>query len=100
MSMSQLPLSDNDYSDGEIYRLQPNSSIWRALFEEDWLNCSIETKNYFLDRLRQPHHFSGTVISLVRSQIELTYVPINEATGGSGDIQIISITLPDVSRFL
>lgn len=100
MSMSQLPLSDDDYSDGEVYRLQPNGPIWRALFQENWLNCSIETKNYFLDRLRQPHHFSGTVISLPRSQIELTYVPINEITGGGGDIQIISITLPNVSRFI
>ena len=99
-SMSQLPLSENDYTDGEIYKLQPGSPIWNALFQEDWLNCSVETKNYFLDRLNQPHHFSGTVVSVTRSQIELTYIPRNAVTGGSGNMEIISITLSDVTRFI
>ena len=99
-SMSQLPLSENEYTDGEIYKLQPGSAIWEALFQENWQNCSDEIKNYFLDRLQQPHHFSGTVVSVVRSQIELTYIPLNKMTGGGGDIEIISITLTDVARFI
>lgn len=98
--MSQLPFSCGDYSDGEIHKLEPSSRLWRALFEENWRNCDDSTKQYYLDRLNQPHHFSGTVISIKRSQIELTYIPRNELTGGAGNMEIIAITLENVARFV
>ena len=98
VSMSQQPLTDQDYTDGEIKKLVPGSAMWEALFTEDWLNCSLETKTYYLDRLSQKHYFSGCVISLVRGQVELTYVPLNPATNGPGEIKIISITLSDVQH--
>ena len=100
ISMSQLPLSDHDYINGEIHKLIPGSPIWEALHGENWENCSAETRDYYLDRLTQEHYFSGTVVSLPRGQVELTYVPKNPVTGGPGEVKIISITLPQVQRFV
>ena len=99
VSMSQLPLADHEYTNGEIHKLIAGSPIWQAIHQEEWLNCGPETKAYYVDRLAQPHYFSGYVISLVRGQIELTYVPLDPATGGPGDIRMISITIFNVRRF-
>ena len=99
-TMSHEPFSSDDFTDGEIHRLIPGSQIWHALFHEHWQNCTHQTKQYYLDRLQQPHHFSGIVVSVVRSQIELTYIPTNHFTGGAGDLMIVCITLNNVNRFI
>ena len=98
--MSQSPLSEQDYTDGEIHKLIPGSPIWQALHSEDWWNCGPETKMYYLDRLAQEYYFAGYIVSLVRGQVELTYIPFNLTTGGPGKVQMIAITLSNVRRFL
>ena len=98
-TLSQDPFTSEDFTDGEIHKLIPGSPIWQALHHEPWINCTAQTRQYYLDRLQQPHHFSGTVISVTRSQIELTYIPTNPLTGEAGDLEMVCITMSNVARF-
>ena len=44
VSMSQSSFGDNDYDDGEVKKLIVGSTIWNALHEDIWLNCSPSTR--------------------------------------------------------
>ena len=98
--MSQQPFADGDYTDGEIKKLVKGSTLWTCLHTELWLNCSEKTRTETLAKITAPTYFVGTVVSLTRKQIELTIVPLNPSTNGPGPIDIIAISLENVSRFL
>lgn len=99
VSLSQLPFEAADFSDGEIYRLVPGSPLWEALISEVWVNCSEETRNYFVTRLQSSHHFSGTIVSKTRHQIELTFIPHGDVAMQPGPVEIIAISLLNMHRF-
>ena len=99
-SLSQLPFGSGDYDDGEILPLVPDSPVWIALHAEVWMNVSPIRRSYLLYRLDQPHYFSGYIVSTRRGQIELTFVPFDQDGVSPGRIEILSITLPTVRRFL
>lgn len=44
VSMSQSSFGDDDYDDGEVKKLVVGSTIWNALHEDIWLNCSPSTR--------------------------------------------------------
>ena len=95
--MSQEPFDAADYECGEIMKLVEGSPMWNCLMTQPWLNCSEETRNYFISCLKSEHYFSGTIVSHSRKQVELTFVPIG-ALGGPGPLRIIAISLDGVSR--
>ena len=97
--MSQLPFDSSDYEDGQVHPLVPGSPLWEALMSEPWLNCSKDTRDYYIARLYLDHKFSGTIISKSRQQIELTYVPFGDPPMTIGPMELISISLPNLHRF-
>ena len=99
VSMSQRPFGGSDYEDGEIHRWIPGSPLWLAPTTEPWLNCSPATRDYFVDRLHASHRFSGTVLSRVRQQVELTYIPHGDPPMTSGPMKLIAISLANLHRF-
>ena len=99
VSLSQQPFESQDYNDGEIYRLVPGSQLWVALTQEVWLNCSQEIRNYYVDRLLARHHFSGTIVSKTRQQVELTYIPLGDVPTQPGPVEIIAVSLANMHRF-
>ena len=100
ISLSQAAFGDGDYSDGEVKKLTVGSPLWNALHDEIWINCSPTTRQEYLEKLHQPLYFAGTIVSVVRQQIELTVVPYNAAGTGPGCLEEIAISLTDVNRFL
>ena len=90
--MSQTPFDAEDYDDGEIMKLVEGSPMWDCLMTQPWLNCSAETRNFYLTCLKADHYFSGTVVSRSRKQVELTFIP-NGINSGPGPVQIIAISL-------
>ena len=58
------------------------------------------TKGYYLSKMGQAHYFSGYVVSVSRGQIELTLVPRRRDHTTSGDIEMIAITIPNVSQYI
>ena len=98
-SLSQGRLSNMEYTDGEIYPLVIGSDIWNALVGEIWMNCGPDTQTHFLSLLHSPHYFSGTVLSMVRQQIELTIISFAEDGISAGRSHVICVTLPRFSRF-
>ena len=44
VSMSQLSFGDLDYDDGEVKKLVVGSTLWNALHDDIWLNCSPTTR--------------------------------------------------------
>ena len=99
VTMSQASFGDNDYDYGEVEKLVVGSSLWHALHEELWLNCSNDTRSKYLAKLDSPNYFMGTVISKSRKQVELTVVSLNDRADGPGDMDIIAISLDNISRF-
>ena len=97
VSMSQEPFESQDYDCGEVIKLAEGSPMWNCLMTKPWLNCSEETREYFITCLKADHYFSGTIISRSRKQVELTYVPHGE-TGGPGPLRIIAISLDGMGR--
>ena len=98
--MSQSAFTDRDYSDGEIYPLQPGSALWHALTSETWINCSPSTRDYYVSLLLAPHYFSGTILSTSRHQVELTIIPFVNGSSDPGDVCAISVSLVNSHRFL
>ena len=90
-----IPIKD----DGQIHRLSPGSRLWETLHSQPWLNCSEETKRRFLSRLSAQYYYLGYIISTKRSQIELTFIPFNSHGTGPGLLEMLSITLPNVSQY-
>ena len=97
VSMSQTPFDAEDYDCGEIIKLVEGSPMWDSLMTKPWLNCSEETRNFYVTSLKSAHYFSGTIISYTRKQVELTYVPFGVA-GGPGALKIIAISLDGVNQ--
>ena len=99
VSLSQTRLSDSEYTDGELHPLLAGSLLRSCLMEETWLNCGPETQNFFQNLLRNPHYFSGTILSQVRQQVELTVITYDTNGTSPGAIFVICVTLADFSRF-
>ena len=100
VSMSQTPFDSTDYTDGEIRPIRVNSPIWVALHNEPWANVSFARRNHFLQCLDRPHYFAGYIVSVRRGQIELTYIPFGPDGTSPGNLEMITVTLRAVSRFL
>lgn len=100
VSLSQAQLSDSDYTDGELRPLTVGSLLQSCLMEETWLNCGPETQNFFQSLLRNPHYFSGTILSRTRQQVELTIITFDTNGTSPGATYVICVTLANFSRFL
>ena len=97
-SFSLSPLGDNEYDDGEVYRLDQTTELGRAIMHEQWLNMTTRHRSYWLSVINSGRcRFVGTVWSSVRRQVELTLI-FNDSTflGGS---TVFCITLSNPSRF-
>ena len=95
------PLSNNDYSDGEIYPLVPGSILDRAIRTEPWLNKNDAQRRRWLRLMNNPDTvFVGTVISEPRRQIELTIV-LNTNNGVERRwMTNVMVTLDNFDRFI
>ena len=93
-------LNDSHKDDGQIHRLTPTVLLWRTLHTQPWLNCSDETKRRFLTKLSSSHYYSGYIVSVKRSQVELTYIPYNCHKTGPGALEVLSVTLPNVAQYI
>lgn len=99
-SMSIRRLSDNQYDDGELYRLDLSNPLGQALLAERWLNMPLNHQTYWLSELYSPRiKFVGTVLSRVRKQVELTYI-YHDRIGNTGHQVSFCVSLPNFSRFL
>ena len=99
--MSTRSLGASEYRDGEVHDLNaPNRAVLRtALMQEDWLNMSDATRRYWLQLMTSESvRFVGTVISLVRSQIEITIV-FSEAHPLYPGMVSFCVTLSNFWRF-
>ena len=95
-SMSLTPLEDDEYEDGEVYPINFNTGIGKAIAEEEWLNISDDHRNYWLAVMRSNRiRFVGTVLSKKRKQVEITIV-FRDAQSGMVNF---CITLEDIDRF-
>ena len=99
-SMSQSPLTSEDFHDGEIHPLIVGSVLWNALTTETWLNCSEATRDQILQAMLVPCNFVGTIISTSRRQVELTVIIKDPQTKQSLGMHQLCLTLADFHRFL
>ena len=70
-------LGNNEYDDGQIYRLVPGSTLDQAIRNERWLNMTDASRRRWLRLINGPSTtFVGTVLSPQRRQIELSVMII------------------------
>lgn len=99
-SMSLERLSDDQYDDGELYRLDIASPLGQALLSERWLNLPLNQQLYWLSEVYSPRvKFVGTVLSRVRAQVELTFI-YRDSIGNTGHQVSFCVSLPNFQRFL
>ena len=100
-SMSSRPLDGSEYTDGEVYDINtPGRALLRnALIEESWVNMSESSRQAWLDLMFSDMvRFVGTVLSAVRSQVEITIV-FNEPHPLYGGMVSFCVTLFRFWRF-
>ena len=95
-----VPLDTGDYIDGEVYVLDPLSTLGRAIMDETWLNMAMGTQTRWKEIMTMPSvYLLGTVLSIPRQQVELT-IASRQAIPGMGVYAKFCVTLAHFNRFL